>query len=155
MRTWFLLATLALPSAAWATQPATSNLGPDCNLARRAYDNPFSDSRGWSMRRYQWHGFYAGLSTLAAYGIHKSTRLPAWASAAIASVGIGLVPHIRGGLIKRDYPVNALDWSFDALNRSAPSFFVLGGRGNNWQSKTIAATSFVGGYLALACYSSP
>ena len=51
--------------------------------------------------------------------------------------------------------LNALDWSFDALNRSAPSFFVLGGRGNNWQSKTIAATSFVGGYLALACYSSP
>ena len=47
------------------------------------------------------------------------------------------------------------DYSFDALNRSAPSFFVLGGRGNNWQSKTIAATSFVGGYLALACYSSP
>jgi len=75
MRTWFLLATLALPSAAWATQPATSALGPDCSLARRAYDNPFSDSRGWSMRRYQWHGFYAGLSTLAAYGIHKTTIL--------------------------------------------------------------------------------
>lgn len=155
MRTWLLLATLALPTAAQAKQHVTPPRGPDCNLARRAYDNPFSDSRGWSMRRYEWHGFYAGLSTLAAYGIHKTTRLPAWASAAIASVGIGLVPHIRGGLIKRDYPVNALDWSFDALNRSAPSFVVLGNYGNKWQSKAIAATSFVGGYLALACYSSP
>jgi len=51
--------------------------------------------------------------------------------------------------------VNALDWSFDALNRSAPSFLVLGRYENKWQSKAAAATAFVGGYLALACYSSP
>jgi len=127
----------------------------DCNLARKSYDNPFSDHSGWSMRRYEWHAFYAGLSTLTAYGIHKTTKLPTWASAAIATVGLGLVPHIRGGLIKHDYPVNALDWSFDVLNRAAPAFIVLGKSGNNWESKTIAATSFVGGYFALACYSSP
>jgi hypothetical protein len=124
-------------------------------LARRAYDNPFSDSRGWEMRRYQWHAFYAGLSTLTAYGIHRTTKLPTWASAAVATVGIGVLPHIRGGLIKRDYKVNALDWGFDVFNRGAPTILVVGQSGNNWQSKTLAATTFVGGYFALACYSSP
>jgi len=152
MRKWLLLGTLVLPNEAHGQK---SSAAADCRLARQAYDNPFSDSRGWSMRRYQWHAFYAGLSTAAAYGIHKTTRLPKWASAAIATVGIGLVPHIRGGLIKRDYPVHVLDWSFDVMNRSAPAFFVLGQSGNNWKSRTLAATTFVGGYLALACYSSP
>jgi hypothetical protein len=124
-------------------------------LARRAYDNPFSDSRGWSMRRYQWHAFYAGLSTLTAYGIHKTTKLPAWASAAVATVGIGLLPHIRGGLIKHDYKVNPLDWGFDMFNRGAPTILLVGQSGNTWQSRTLAATTLVGGYFALACYSSP
>ncbi len=107
------------------------------------------------MRRYEWHAFYAGLSTLTAYGIHKTTKLPRWASAAIATVGIGLVPHIRGGLIKRDYPVHALDWGFDILNRGAPAFLVMGQAGNSWQSRALAATAYIGGYAALACYSSP
>jgi hypothetical protein len=127
----------------------------DCNLARPAYDNPFSDSRGWTMRRYEWHAFYAGLSTLTAYGIHKTTKLPAWASATIATVGIGLLPHIRGGLIKHEYGVNALDWGFDVLDRGAPALLVLGRSGHTWQSKTLAATTLVAGYFALACYSSP
>ena len=152
MRKWLLLGTLVLPNAAHGQRSSTV---ADCRLARQAYDNPFSDSRGWSMRRYQWHAFYAGLSTVAAYGIHKTTRLPTWASAAIATVGIGLVPHIRSGLIMREYPVHVLDWSFDVMNRSAPAFFVLGQSGDNWKSRTLAATTFVGGYLALACYSSP
>jgi len=152
MRKWLLLGTLVLPNAAHGQRSSTA---ADCRLARQAYDNPFSDSRGWSMRRYQWHAFYAGLSTAAAYGIHKTTRLPTWASAAIATVGIGLVPHIRSGLIMRDYPVHVLDWIFDVMNRSAPAFFVLGQSGDNWKSRTLAATTFVGGYLALACYSSP
>ena len=155
MRKWLLLGSLALSSAAHVTHAQTASTAADCRLARRAYDNPFSDSRGWSMRRYQWHAFYAGLSTAAAYGIHKTTKLPKWASAAIATVGIGLVPHIRSGLIMHEYPVHALDWGFDVLNRGAPTFLVLGESGDNWKSRTLAATTFVGGYLALACYSSP
>ena len=155
MRKSILLATLALVSATHAAQSQTTHSASDCRLARRAYDNPFSDSRGWSMRRYEWHAFYAGLSTLTAYGIHKTTKLPSWASAAIATVGIGLVPHIRGGLIRRDYAINALDWSFDVVNRGAPAFVALGQSGKSWESKTLAATAFVGSYLALACYSSP
>jgi len=155
MRKWLMLAMFIVPAAVSAAQTTTTPPAPDCNLARRAYDNPFSDSQGWSMRRYQWHAFYAGLSTLTAYGIHKTTKLPPWASAAVATVGIGLLPHIRGGLIKHDYKVNTLDWGFDVFNRGAPTILVVGQSGNNWQSKTLAATTFVGGYFALACYSSP
>ena len=107
------------------------------------------------MRRYQWHGFYAGLSTLTAYGIHKTTKLPSWASAAIATVGIGLIPHIRSGLVKHEYKVDARDWAFDVFNRAAPAILLVGRSGKTWQSNTLAATTFVGGYFALACYASP
>ena len=155
MRTRFLLACVALPFTTLVAQTSTSSARRDCNLARRAYDNPLSDSRGWTMRRYEWHAFYAGLSTLTAYGIHKTTKLPRWASATIATVGIGLIPHIRGGLIKHEYPVDLRDWAFDLFDRGAPAILLVGRSDNTWQSNALAATAFVGGYAALACYSSP
>lgn len=155
MRTCFLLAFLALPCATLAAQTSSKVPPRDCNLARRAYDNPLSDSQGWTMRRYEWHAFYAGVSTLTAYGIHKTTKLPRWASATIATVGIGLIPHIRGGLLKHQYPVDLRDWAFDLFDRGAPAFLLVGRADNTWRSNALAATAFVGGYAALACYSSP
>ena len=151
MRNLFVLAVLAFPLASTMAQSAPR----DCNLARRAYDNPFSDRSGWTMRRYQWHGFYAGLSTLTAYGIHKTTKLPRWASATIATVGVGLIPHIRSSLVKHQYDVDTRDWAFDLFNRGAPAVLLVGRSGNSWQSNSLAAAGFVGGYLALACYASP
>jgi hypothetical protein len=136
-----------------AMQPA------NCALADQAFDNPFSDATGWTMRRYQWHGFYAALSLTAAYVIHRATGLPPWLSATVASVGIGLVPHIRGGLIRRDYPIDPADWAFDAWNRSTPLLWVLGTRSADSAHRTRAALSaaaiYAGGYAALACHASP
>jgi hypothetical protein len=152
-RAALLLALLALPLSAQGlriTVPA-----PDCALADRRFDNPFSDRAGWTMRRYQWHAFYFGLSSLAAEGIHRTTKLPRWASATIATIGIGVVPHIRGGIIKREYPINPLDWTFDAVNRAAPLIIWTGASGNSWQSRTLAVTTIVSSYAALACYASP
>ena len=146
-----VLAVLAFPFAGTMAQSAPR----DCNLARPAYDNPFSDARGWTMRRYQWHGFYAGLSTLTAYGIHKTTKLPGWASATIATVGLGLIPHIRGSLVKHQYKMDTRDWAFDLFNRGAPAMLIVGRPGKTWQSNTIAAAGFAAGYLTLACYASP
>src|SRR5437868_10836757 len=85
----------------------------DCNLAERRYDNPFADHSGWSMRRYEWHAFYATSSIIAAEGIHRATHLPRWASAVTATIALGILPHIRSGLMLKRYPINAKDWSFD------------------------------------------
>jgi hypothetical protein len=129
--------------------------GPDCNLAERRYDNPFADHSGWSMRRYQWHAFYAGMSTAAAEAIHRTTHLPRWASAVTATVGIGLIPHIRSGLVAKRYPFNPADWGFDLFDRAAPIFVWSGMSGGTWPSRTVAATTYLAGYAALACYASP
>ena len=126
----------------------------DCNLARRAYDDPFTDSRGWHMRRYQWHAFYAGLSVATAEAIHRTTRMPRWASAATATVAIGLVPHVRG-VIRRRYPFDARDWAFDVVDRSAPLFVWRVSAPQSWTSRTVTAAGYAGSYLSLACYASP
>jgi len=107
------------------------------------------------MRRYQWHAFYAALSTATAEVIHRTTHLPRWASAVTATVGLGLVPHIRGGLFDRRYPINPADWGFDLFDRAAPIFVWSGASGGTVRSQTLAATPFLVGYAALACYASP
>jgi hypothetical protein len=107
------------------------------------------------MRRYQWHAFYAAMSTGASEAIHRTTHLPRWASALTATVGLGLVPHIRSGLVGRRYPFNPADWGFDLFDRAAPMFVWSGVSGGTWQSPTVAATTYFAGYAALACYASP
>jgi hypothetical protein len=126
----------------------------DCNLARQAYDDPFADSRGWHMRRYQWHTFYAGLSVATAEVIHRTTHMPRWASAATATVAIGLVPHVRG-VIRHRYPFDARDWAFDLVNRSAPLFVWRATRPQPWASRAATAAGYAASYLSLACYASP
>lgn len=127
----------------------------DCNLAERRYDNPFADHSGWSMRRYQWHAFYATSSIVASEGIHRATHLPRWASAVTATVALGILPHIRSGLMLRRYPINARDWSFDLFTRAAPIFVWSATRGASWESQTVVAIAYAAGYAALACYASP
>jgi hypothetical protein len=142
-----------LAPATLAAQPAKPQV--DCNLAERRFDNPLGDNSGWSMRRYQWHAFYAVTSTVAAEGIHRVTHAPRWVSAATATVALGLVPHIRGGLLIKRYPVDPLDWSFDIVNRSMPLFVWNGARAKTWRARAVTATSYVAAYAALACYASP
>jgi hypothetical protein len=151
-----LAASTVLPSSAAAQLLRRDPTVRNCNLAEQAYDNPFSDGSGWTMRRYQWHIFYAGLTSGAAYGIHKVTHLPPWASAAIATVGIGLVPHIRG-YANKTYGINVGDWTFDLWTRGAPALAVAGGVGDvgSTRSRILAGTTYLAGYAALACYASP
>jgi len=155
-----LLYGLTLVLAIWVLSPRplpaqSPDSGPDCNLAEKRYDNPFADHSGWRMRRYQWHAFYAVASIATAEGIHRATRLPRWASAVTATVALGLIPHIRNGLVLRRYPINTLDWGFDLFNRAAPIFVWSGRQSDDWKARTLAATGYVAGYAALACYSSP
>lgn len=106
------------------------------------------------MRRYQWHAFYAGLSVATAEAIHRTTHMPRWASAATATVAIGLVPHVRG-VIRRRYPFDARDWAFDLVDRSAPLFVWRESAPQSWESRTVTAAAYAGAYLSLACYASP
>ncbi|HSQ32804.1 MAG TPA: hypothetical protein VLN49_23270 [Gemmatimonadaceae bacterium] len=106
------------------------------------------------MRRYQWHAFYAGLSVATAEAIHRTTHMPRWASAATATVAIGLVPHVRG-VIRHRYPFNARDWAFDLVNRSAPLFVWRATGPQPWTSRAVTAAGYAGAYLSLACYASP
>ena len=126
----------------------------DCNLARRAYDDPFSDSHGWHMRRYEWHAFYAGLSVAAAEALHRTTHMPRWASAATATIAIGLIPHVRG-VIRHKYPFDGPDWAFDLVDRSAPLVVWRESLDQPWTGRAMTAAAYVGGYLSLACYASP
>src|SRR5690242_9535540 len=85
--------TLLLSSLAVAPLPAQSQRHrADCNLAERRYDNPFADHSGWSMRRYEWHAFYATGSIVTAEAVHRTTGLPRWASAVTATVALGILP---------------------------------------------------------------
>lgn len=126
----------------------------DCNLARRAYDDPFSDSHGWHMRRYEWHAFYAGLSIATAEALHRVTHMPRWASAATATIALGLVPHVRG-LIRHKYPFDGPDWAFDLVNRSAPLLVWRESLAQSWTERAATAAGYAGTYLSLVCYASP
>jgi hypothetical protein len=139
-------------TAIQAQQPSHRS---DCNLAEKRFDNPFADHSGWSMRRYEWHAFYAAASTATAEGIHRITHMPRWASAVTATVALGIVPHLRSGVFVRRYPVNPPDWGFDLFNRAAPLFVWSAVRGGTTRSDVLSATTYVAGYVALACYASP
>jgi hypothetical protein len=143
-----LAATMLLASALAGAQQ------PDCNLAERSYDNPFSDSHGFTLRRYQWHGAYATAGALVGETVHRTTRLPRWASFLIAGTTIKVVPHVRGVLAHR-YPFNARDWAFDAFIGAAPLIAWAGWTGGNWRTRTLGALSLTTGYFALACFASP
>ena len=51
--------------------------------------------------------------------VHRTTRLPRWASFLIAGTTIKVIPHVRGVMAHR-YPFNGRDWAFDAFIGAAP-----------------------------------
>lgn len=125
----------------------------DCNLARKAGDDPFG-GKGFYLRRWQWHVGYAAASTLTAEALHQTTGMPRLASALTATLALGLMPHAIG-LATHQYRLNLADVAFDLVDRSTAILLWTGTSGGTWQSKTLALTTFAGAYGALACYASP
>lgn len=127
----------------------------DWNLQRRAFDNYIGDGHagGFTVPRWQHHVIGASLSTGAAVGLRK-LGLPKWAAATVAVVGVGIVPHVRGYVHGR-YDINALDWIADGWIRSAPAWYVIGHDGHSKTSHALAATTYLAGYGAVACWASP
>lgn len=157
MKTLTLLLCLALALPLQA-QLRFSSSPPDCALARKAFDNYIGDGHagGFTLRRYQHHALGAGISTLAAVGVRRVTKLPPWASAAIAVAAVGVAPHVRG-YIRGTYNINLRDWIADGWIRSAPAWFVIGhnDKGSSTKTHALAATTYLAGYFAVACYASP
>ena len=145
------LSALALLATSVAeAQPGTNHRPPDCDLAERRWDSPFSYGGGWMARRYEWHASTAALSTLGSEGLHRTTHLPRWSTAIV----VAFAPHIIGRLGGR-YRVNWRDWAFDAFTRAAPTILWTTAAHRDWPTRTLALTTFAGGYLAGACYASP
>lgn len=143
-----LLLVLVLIASAPAHAQLYVHPPSDCRLADRRYDG------GLVMRRYELHALKASGSLAAAELVHRTTHLPRWASAITATVFIGILPHITGGIILRTYPINPMDWAFDLFNASAPVLVWAGSRGG-WRSAVGATALEVAGYATLACWASP
>lgn len=147
-RTVLVLAIALAVSSLSARAQVVAQSRRDCRLADRRYDS------GWHMRRYELHAVHAGASIAVAELLHRGARLPRWASALTATVFIGIIPHVTGGIILRNYPINPMDWAFDAFNASA-SLLLWRGLHDGWRPKVEAAAAEVAGYAALACWASP
>ena len=136
------------------TQPS-----PDCRLWQSAFDNPFSDTNGYTQPRAVWHAEYA----LASYGIaaliQRVTHVRPWIAATMTTVAIGVLPHVRSVLIQRRYPINPGDLAFDAVNRATP--FIAVARHTDDSTRSFLANHWkpvavwLAADLSLACFSSP
>ncbi|HVX41501.1 MAG TPA: hypothetical protein VHB25_18220 [Gemmatimonadaceae bacterium] len=164
-RRWLGVAVLSAVAALAAARTPAHAQGlnitqppPDCDLGRRAFDDPFIDGRGITQPRILWHLEFAAGSLALSYVLHRVVRLPWWASTAV-TVGVGVVPHIRGGIIQRRYPINPGDWVFDFWDRAVPAAWAANHHDDPKQSRVRSlGTSFekwLAGYAATACFASP
>lgn len=121
---------------------------PDCNLARKAFDNPFSDTRGWEMPRSAWHFAYGVAGVAIGETVHRVTKRPRWQTAIATGIATSAIWHLRG-YARKQYEFNARDWAFDFFVRSAPLLL--------WDQRPrlLAATTLAGGYFSLACFANP
>lgn len=145
--------TAARAQGLHVTQPP-----PDCNLGRVAYDNPFGEARRYKQARVLWHLEYAAGSLAVSYVLHRVVHLPWWASAGV-TVGLGVAPHIRGGVLQRKYPINPGDWVFDFWDRAVPAIWAANHHDEPQQSKVrnlgASFEKWLAGYAATACFASP
>lgn len=82
-----------------------------CDLTRRAYDNPFSDSWGYVQPRYAWHiekATAGALTTTLLEHLHVP-RLVAMSFPALVTIAL----HVRG-IARHTYRFNGMDWLADA-----------------------------------------
>jgi hypothetical protein len=154
-----MLTVLLLSMSAGAQGLRVTQPPPDCNVFKSAFDNPFSDTRGWTQPRIAWHAEYAVGSYFIASVVRKVTHLPPWLAATVTSVGIGVLPHVRSVVIQRRYPINPGDIAFDAVNRATPYVWLASHSDDttrSWASthwKPVA--TWLVADLSLACFSSP
>jgi hypothetical protein len=156
LRVLLVLATLlascsTTPAPAFAQGFRVVQPAPDCNLGRRAFDNPFSDTKGYVQPRIAWHVEYAVGTALLTWAIDKATPLPKWASATTATVLVGVVPHARSVFWQRRYPINPGDLAFDLVNRSTPFVMVSSAPARRW----LAFSTWLAADALLSCLSSP
>jgi hypothetical protein len=145
IRFLLLLAILALPAGAQA---------PDCNLARKMYDNPFGDGKGFMLRRYEWHLAGAVGSAAAGELLYRATPMPRWASYAVGGFAVRTLPHIRG-VSMGFYSFNLRDWTFDAFIGAVPLLTLETWTDSSWKVRLLGTSTIIAGYLAGACYASP
>lgn len=141
-----LLLSFSLPLSVQGLKITQSKA--DCNVFESKFDNPFSDTRGWEMRRVYWHLGYAVASDFIANEIHDRLHVPLKVATIGTALGIGLIPHIRSGIIRRDNPINPMDWVFDLNNRSLPIYL-------DQSSKVLGISEYLVSYGATMCWSSP
>jgi hypothetical protein len=148
------------PQTAHAQGLKITQPGPNCNLFESRFDNPFSDTKGFYQPAIAWHAEYALSSYVFAWGIDKATghHLPGWLTAGIV-IGAYQIPHIRGGFIRRDYPINPLDMTYDFVNRATPAVWAVGNSDDSTRSWLSThwkpATVWLVTDLALSCWASP
>lgn len=118
---WLLLLGLLAPAL-----PAQ-----DCHVFRSAFDNPFSDTKGYWQPRIAWHLEKAGVAWVA------TRKAPRWVKILPAVIVTGL--HVRGA-VRGYYKVNAGDWIADAWMVSA---------------SLVTPKVWAMGYPVAACFASP
>lgn len=125
---------------------------PNCNPLSKRYDNPLIGV-GWTMPRVGWHVLYPAVTLGIAEGIEYVSRDKV--SPLVSTIGaillVGLMPHIRGGIIRREYPIDILDWTSKLWNRSLPVWDHLSERNRSRRD----LLTYLGGDLALSCFSHP
>lgn len=121
---------------------------PDCDVRQKAYDNPLSDTHGYVLPKVVWHSLYAGVSEGGALLLYKTTPLNRKQSAIVSTLAIGLVAHVRGGIINKSYPINVSDWIFDLNNRALPVYLL---DDNKWRGIGKYAVS----YVSTMCFAEP
>lgn len=127
---------------------------PMCNPFARRFDPVWVNGWGWTMPRVGWHALYPTVTYGLARGLH-AMGVNAKVAAIGASVGVGLVPHLRQASLGLKhgsvYELNAPDWIFDLWNRSLPSVAMLSTRQHTTRDLAIYAV----GDLTLSCFASP
>ena len=128
---------------------------PQCNPFQMRHDAVWIHGEGWTMPRIGWHVMYPTLNLgiakgLTAIGVNRSV------AAIGATVGLGLIPHVRQAALglRRDvvYELNAPDWIFDLWNRSLPSWMLLSGDRQTAQRDVVP---WIVGNIALSCFATP
>lgn len=147
MRRLLLAALLATPLTLGAQRPR------NCNFAERAYDNPFSDHRGWTMRRYNWHAFYAGLGVTSAATLHR-VGVPRWVAVAVVPV-VRLALHVRG-VQRGAYRIDVADFAFDSfVTTGIPAAYVVGVTEKSARMTAAAGALLITSYALLGCEAWP
>jgi len=154
-RNLVLLAFAALAFCGYAVVATAQQ--PDCALSRRAYDGYLGDGKvgGFTAPRYVHQTIHVGLAVSVTELAHLVLHTRPVASAVIGAVAIGIVPHARDAFVRPIYGVTTRDALADAMLASIPLVAAVGWSARGWQSKVLAATTIIGGYLAAACWASP